>query len=75
MPTTIRLSPQDEERLNRLAVKTGRSKAFYLRKAIEAHLDDMEDIYLAQSRLEAVRAGTEKTYSLTEVESGIGLED
>jgi RHH-type rel operon transcriptional repressor/antitoxin RelB len=75
MPTTIRLSPKDEERLNSLAAKTGRSKAFYLREAIETHLDDLEDIYLAQARLEAVRAGKEKTYTLTEVESGLGMED
>jgi RHH-type rel operon transcriptional repressor/antitoxin RelB len=75
MPTTIRLSPEIEERLNTLARETGRSKAFYLREAIESHLDDLEDIYLAQARLEAVRRGQERTYTLAEVESGLGLED
>jgi RHH-type rel operon transcriptional repressor/antitoxin RelB len=75
MPTTIRLSPENEERLNTLARETGRSKAFYLREAIESHLDDLEDIYLAQARREAVRRGQEKTYTLAEVESGLDLED
>lgn len=75
MPTTIRLSPKDEERLNTLASATGRSKAFYLREAIEAHLDELEDVYLAQARREGVRKGKEKTYTLEEVESGLGVED
>ena len=75
MPTTIRLSPTAEKRLSTLAIATGRSKAFYLREAIETHLDDLENIYLAEARLEAVRSGQEKTYTLEEVESSLEVED
>jgi RHH-type rel operon transcriptional repressor/antitoxin RelB len=47
MATSVRLNSEIEQRLNNLAAKTGRSKAFYLREIIEAGLLDMEDYYLA----------------------------
>lgn len=67
MPTTIRLKPETEARLDRLARETNRSKAFYLRHLVEDNLDDLEDIYLAEQRLENVRAGKSSTLSADEV--------
>lgn len=67
MPTTIRLNPEIESRLDMLARETGRSKAFYLRHLIEDNLDDLEDVYLAEKRLEALRAGKSSTVSANEV--------
>jgi RHH-type rel operon transcriptional repressor/antitoxin RelB len=49
---SIRLDHDTEERLERLAATTGRSKSFYVREAILAHLEDMEDRYIAIQRLE-----------------------
>ena len=49
---SIRLDDDTEERLERLAATTGRSKSFYVREAILAHLEDMEDRYIAIQRLE-----------------------
>jgi len=69
----IRLPLDIEQRLEALAAATGRTKTFYARKAIVELLDDMEDIYLAESRLEAVRAGRSRTLSLDEVERELGL--
>lgn len=43
----IRLKPEMEERLARLAARTGRTKTFYVREAIAQHLEDLEDYYLA----------------------------
>ncbi len=43
----IRLKPELEARLARLAKLTGRTKTFYAREAIEQHLEDLEDYYLA----------------------------
>lgn len=65
----IRLDPEIEKRLERLAKRTGRTKTFYAREAILEHLDDLEDIYLASQRL-AERA---KTYSAEEVKHELGL--
>jgi RHH-type rel operon transcriptional repressor/antitoxin RelB len=47
----LRLPPEIEQRLQALAERTGRSKSFYAREAILAHLDDLEDAYLAGRRL------------------------
>lgn len=65
----IRLPPEIEKRLNDLAKRTGRSKSYYAREAILEHLDDLEDYYLAASRVEEARL------SLEDVEKRLGLED
>jgi RHH-type rel operon transcriptional repressor/antitoxin RelB len=44
-------------------------------EAIQEHLDDLEDLYLAEQSLIEVRAGRCKTYSLEEVERSLGLAD
>lgn len=75
MATSVRLSEETEKRLDILASRTGRSKAFYIREAIETHLEDMEDIYLAEQVLDRIRSGKERTYSLKEVEARLGLAD
>jgi RHH-type rel operon transcriptional repressor/antitoxin RelB len=49
---TVRLSPELEARLNRLAKRTGRPKAYYAKKAIAEFLDEQEDYLIAVSRLE-----------------------
>ncbi len=71
----IRLPAEIEERLDALAKATGRSKSFYVREAIIEHLADLEDVYLAEKRLEDLRAGRSHTYTLEEVEKRLGLED
>ena len=53
----IRLPAEVEERLEALARATGRTKTFYAREAILEHLDDLEDLYLAEQRLIDIRAG------------------
>ena len=73
MATSIRLSPETEQRLNFLASQTGRTKAFYLREVIERGLDDMEDYYLAADVLERLRQGKEKVHSSADVRSALGL--
>jgi RHH-type rel operon transcriptional repressor/antitoxin RelB len=75
MATSIRLAPEISERLDRLAVRTGRTKAFYLREIIEGGLSEMEDYYLAAETLGRVRKGKERTYSAAEVMDDLGLGD
>jgi len=58
----IRLDPEIEERLERLAKMTGRTKTFYAREAILTHLEDLEDVYLMSKRL----AHPEESYSAEE---------
>ena len=73
MPTSIRLSEQDEQRLDFLASETGRTKAFYLQQLIENGLDDLEDYYLAADVLERIRQGKEKVHTSAQVRSELGL--
>ncbi len=47
----LRLPPDIEKRLDDLASKTGRTKSFYAREAILEHIDDLEDLYLAEQRV------------------------
>lgn len=71
----IRLPAEVETRLEALAQATGRTKTFYAREAILEHLDDLEDLYLAEQRLIDIRAGRSRTYTLDEVERDLGLDD
>jgi RHH-type rel operon transcriptional repressor/antitoxin RelB len=74
MSISIRLPQDIETRLDELARLTGRSKTFYMREAILEHLDDLEDRYLAEKRLEDIRAGKTKTVPLEDVMKHHGVE-
>jgi RHH-type rel operon transcriptional repressor/antitoxin RelB len=65
----IRLEPEIETRLTALAKRTGRTKTFYAREAILEHLEDLEDVYLAEKRLQ--EGG--KNLSLKEIKNALGL--
>lgn len=69
----VRLDKKLEERLERLAATTGRTKTFYAREAIEAHLDDLEDFYLAEERLRHFR--DDEAISLADLKADLGLAD
>jgi RHH-type rel operon transcriptional repressor/antitoxin RelB len=71
MPTSVRLPREYEERLSYLANQTGRSKAFYVKKIIMDHLEDLEDAYLAEHRLEQLREGKDEIVSGEEFWSGL----
>jgi RHH-type rel operon transcriptional repressor/antitoxin RelB len=71
----IRLPVDIETRLDALAKATGRSKTFYARQAILEHIEDLEDLYLAEQRLIDIQAGKTKTIPLDDVMKAYGLED
>jgi RHH-type transcriptional regulator, rel operon repressor / antitoxin RelB len=74
MPTSIRLTPSVEARLDNLAQKTGRTKAFYLRELVERGLQDLEDYYLANEVFKRVEQGQEEVVSSEQVKKELGLE-
>jgi RHH-type rel operon transcriptional repressor/antitoxin RelB len=65
----IRLDKKTEDRLTKLARRTGRTKTFYAREAILEHLDDLEDSHVALERL----AHPTRIYSAQEVKRALGL--
>ncbi len=75
MATSIRLEPGVEERLNFLATKTGRTKAFYLRELITRGMEDLEDYYLAADILERVRKDEEEILSSADVRKSLALDN
>ena len=75
MATSIRLDEKTERRLDQLAARTGRTKAYYLRELIMGGLDELEEAYLAAAALERVRAGREKVYTAEQMRAELGLED
>lgn len=75
MPTTLRMSPELEERYAHLAVSTGRSKAFYFNRALENSIDELEYEFGILKKVEAFRAGKLQTISLDELGESLGLED
>jgi RHH-type rel operon transcriptional repressor/antitoxin RelB len=71
----IRLPEDIELRLSALATKTGRTKTFYAREAILEFLADLEDLYLAEKRLNNIKNGKTKTIKLNQLERELGLAD
>lgn len=71
--TSLRIPDEMNSRLMALAKETGRSKAFYILKAVDEYLDDLEDIYLADQVIEGIREGKVKIHSAKEVEERLGL--
>ena len=65
----LRLKPETERRLERLAKKTGRTKSFYAREAIEEHLAELE---LAYQALKAKKKPG-RIYSAAEAKRALGL--
>lgn len=71
MPITVRFGESMEKRLDELAKLTGRTKTYYIRKALEEKLDDLEDLYTAEHRLEQPEG---ERWSLEQLERGDDLE-
>jgi RHH-type rel operon transcriptional repressor/antitoxin RelB len=67
---SIRLDPDIEKRLSELAKRTGRTKSYYARELIETHIEDLEDRYLAEARLE--KRG--QTFTSRQVRKELGLD-
>ena len=70
MPITVRLGSDVEKRLDTLAKLTGRTKTYYIRQALEEKLNDLEDLYIAEHRLEE----PEQRWSLEQLERNVDLE-
>ncbi|MDN5754086.1 MAG: DUF6290 family protein [Nitrosospira sp.] len=72
---SIRIPDDILERLESISKKTGRTKAFYVKEAVLTHIDEIEDVYIAEQRLTDINAGRSRTRTLEEVERALGLDD
>ena len=71
---SLRLPDDVSRRLQQLADRTRRSKTFYMIEAILEHLDDLEDLYLAEQRLIDLRNGRSETIPLDELMKRYGVD-
>ena len=63
----IELSPAVEERLDRLASRTGLSTSSYVEQEVLNHLEELEDNEIAESRLADLAEGRTSTIALEDV--------
>lgn len=73
--TAVRLPDATYARLKALSERTGRTATYYIREAIETHLEELEDIYLAEQALADIRAGRVKPISQEVMSQRLGLDD
>lgn len=71
----IRLPQSIEQRLEKLAKRTSRTKSYYVREAILQHLEDLEDLCLAERALDRIRDDEEPTIPLEDVMKRHGMEN
>jgi len=71
----IRIPDQLAERLGALSSKTGRTKSYYVREALEEKMEELEDYYHALQALENVSTGKSRIWTQQEIEQGRDLED
>ena len=70
----VRIPKALDERLTRIAARTGRAKTYYASRALERYLEDMEDHLLAAAALEEMKAkGKKRGKSLDAVAKRLGL--
>ena len=69
MTISIRLTEDEEERLDNLARRTGRSKSFYVKTALHEYLTDLEDAFAADAAIDAFGAGGRRSRPLAALEA------
>lgn len=73
MPLSIRLTDDEERRLDALAAQSGRSKTFYVREAIRRHLEELEEQAWAEEAARQHLASEKKTRPIAEVWTELGV--
>ena len=73
--TAVRLPDATHDRLQALAARSGRTATFYIREAIERHLEDLEDLHAAERAAAEHRETGGRTLSLDQLDLYPGLED
>ena len=70
----VRLPDATYDRLQALAARSGRTATFYIREAVERHLEDLEDLHAAEKAAAEHRETGGRALSLDELDDYPGLE-
>lgn len=72
---TVQLGNELEKRLTNLSKRTGRTKSFYIRQAIQQHIEDLEEYYMAADAWIEYKNSGQNSSTLDEVSKRLGLDD
>lgn len=72
---TVRLPEELNLRLSRLAKVTKRTKSYFIREALERLIEDLEDVYFAETEYEEFLKSKEQAVPIEEMEKKLGLAD
>lgn len=67
MTISIRLTPDEEARLDVLAQRTGCTRSFYVRTSVHEYLADLEVAFAADSAIEDFEAGGRRSRPLADL--------
>ncbi|MDR2974251.1 MAG: DUF6290 family protein [Propionibacteriaceae bacterium] len=70
---SVRVPEDLKERLDDLSQTTGRPSAFYVKQALEAYLEDLEDSYAADQAYKEWKADGFTSRDWTELKAEAGL--
>lgn len=73
MIVTVRLTLDEEARLDALARRTGCTKSSCVRTAVREYLEDLEDAYAADQALKDFGASGRRSRSLTDLAADLSL--
>jgi RHH-type transcriptional regulator, rel operon repressor / antitoxin RelB len=73
MTIAVRLTDEQQRRLDALSARTGRSRSFYVKEALETHLDELEERFWAHDVISAWEASEQKTRPIDDLKAELGL--
>ncbi|MCW2749461.1 MAG: hypothetical protein JWR83_571 [Aeromicrobium sp.] len=73
MTVAVRLSEDVQRRLDALAARTGRTRSFYVKEAIELHLDELEERFWADEIITRYEKTDQKTRPWADVKAELDL--
>ena len=69
----VRLPEDTEKRLERLSQRTGRTKSYYARAAIEHYIDELEETFWAQDAAMQWETSDKKTIPAEDLYAELGI--
>lgn len=73
MTVAVRLTEEQQRRLDALSARTGRTRSFYVKEAIEQHLDELEERYWADEVVARYETSDKSTRPWNEVKTELDL--
>lgn len=70
---SLQLPDEVAERLRNLAKRTGRTETYFATEAICQYIQDLEDLYISEKRMEELDSGVVKPMSLDDLNDDVNV--